>query len=151
MYMINADMEAAAEVPTLLVVGSRGVGKKSLVGGITSPASSEQGSLPRSWFIDTKYYTAEASIHLLDCTSPAAGIRRAEALILTVDATDQQTFEAAKAWHACQASAAAAEVCLLVINKMDRLRESAGTFARSPWHEEAQDWCCDQYFEYIEV
>ena len=139
----------APDVPSLLVVGSPGVGRRSIVAGITSAASSEQRSLPHSWAIDTKYYTAEASIQLVDSTSTAADTPRAEALILAVDATDQQTFEAAKAWHARRTDAA--EICLLVVNKMDRLRDAAGTFSRNSWHEEAQDWCCDQYFEYIEV
>ena len=141
----------AADVPSLLIVGSQGVGRRSIVAGLTGSAHSEQGTLPRAWFIDTKYYTAEASVHLVDCASTTADIPRAEALFLTVDATDQQTFEAVKAWHARQTATEAAEICLLVVNKMDRLRDSGGSIAREPWHEEAQDWCCDQYFEYIEV
>ena len=73
----------------------------------------------------------------MECASTTADTPRGEALILTVDATDQQTFEAAKAWHARQTATDAAEVCLLVVNKMDRLRDTDGHTARSPWHEEA--------------
>ena len=62
----------------------------------------------------------------MGCASLTADIPRAEALILTTDATDQQTFEAVKAWHACHASSEAAETCLLVVSKMDRLRDSDG-------------------------
>ena len=47
-------------MPSLLVVGSQGVGRRSVIAGITRSVSAEQQGLPCSWFIDTKYYTAEA-------------------------------------------------------------------------------------------
>ena len=144
----NVTMDA--ETPMILIAGGSEVGKKSLIRRITSRSDTEQ-SLPCSWNIDTKYYVAETRINAHRCGDGAAReLPSAEALILTVDATDQQSFEAARAWHA-QHCPDDTEISLLVMNQMDRLRGPDGDIRRGRWHSEAQDWCCEHYFEYIEA
>lgn len=138
-----------AQSPIILVVGGAGVGKKALIARIVRSGSTGSPSLPFSWKIDTKYYIAEARFDAARY-SAAEETQQAEALILTVDATDQQGYEAAKAWHADR-SHVECEVCLMVVNKMDLLSGSDGSLQRSAWHQDAQDWCCENYFEYIEV
>lgn len=137
-------------IPFILIVGSSGVGKKTLTSRITGSAT-DQETLA-SWRIDTKYYTAHARIKSIKCTSDTTQNNTCpdcEALILLVDAQREETYREVKEWLAHQAISP--EIMLFVSNKSELLRSPNGSVQRQSWHEEAQDWCCQQLFEYIEV
>ncbi len=137
-------------VPSILIVGSCGVGKKTLTSRITGSAVDQEAS--DTWRIDTKYYTAHARIRSIKCISDTiqdSTCPDCEALILLVDAQRVETYREVKEWLAHQA--VSPEVTLFVANKSELLRSPDGSVLRQSWHEEAQDWCCQQLFEYIEV
>ncbi|BDA46154.1 probable alpha- and gamma-adaptin-binding protein p34 [Coccomyxa sp. Obi] len=137
-------------IPSIFIVGSSSVGKKTLTLRITGSAPDQEAS--GSWRIDTKYYTAHARIEFIKCTSDTiqnSTCPDCEALILLVDAQREETYRDVKEWLAHQAISP--EVTLFVSNKSELLRSADGSVQRQSWHEEAQDWCCQQLFEYIEV
>ena len=136
-----------ATIPCILVVGCADVGKKTLILRITG--SSDQ-QVPILWTIDTKYYIAQAKFVSRECSSDNSQLSRdCESLILVFDAEREETFRAAKQWLADQNINP--EISLLVANKSELLRHDGGAVQRQPWHGEAQDWCCEHLFEYIEV
>ena len=136
--------------PSVLIVGSSGVGKKTLTLRITGSATDRETLA--LWRIDTKYYTAHARIDSIKCTPNAiqnSTCPDCEALVLVVDAQREETYREVKEWLAHQSISP--EVMLFVTNKSELLRAADGSVNRQSWHEEAQDWCCQQLFEYIEV
>lgn len=140
-------META--LPTVLIVGGATVGKKTLFSRITGSACDQTSVL---WTIDTKYYTARATLEILRCISTldqSMSPRDCEALILVFDANWEETYREVKGWLANHMMSP--EITLLLANKAELLDSSRSTAQRQPWHAEAQDWCCDQLFEYIEV
>lgn len=135
--------------PTILVVGSTDVGKRALISRITGSADQ---TLPCTWTIDTRYYTAETSVKVLNCSSSDASAsysQGCEALLLVVDASREETFHDVRAWLSDQSLTP--EINLVVLNKTDTLKEPDGTIQREEWHNAAQDWCSGQLLEYIEV
>lgn len=83
-----------------------------------------------------------------------------EALVLVFDADSEASLLEVQRW-AAGGAADAAEVRLVVANKVDRLVEvstadgSAGAtppaLQRSAWLAGAQSWCSEHHFEYIEA
>ena len=137
-----------APVPCVLVVGCAAVGKKTLISRITGSRSDQQVL----WTIDTKYYTAQAqilSVNIPPNNNHDSSAQDCESLILIFDAQREETFRQAKEWLIQQS--VSPEITLLVANKSELLRGPDGAVQRQTWHEEAQDWCCEQLFEYIEV
>lgn len=136
-----------ATIPCILVVGCADVGKKTLISRITGTSDQQ---VPILWTIDTKYYTAQAKFVSRECSSDNSQLSRdCESLILVFDAEREETFRAAKQWLADQNINP--EISLLVANKSELLRHEGCAVQRQPWHGEAQDWCCEHLYEYIEV
>lgn len=136
--------------PQICIVGASKVGKRSVADAIAGcPAAS-------SWTIDNKYYSAQVA--LARCHTDAATLdRAAEALVIVLDASQQQSFEAARAWTAA-VDIEAAEVRLLVATKVDLLLQAPHSASTGPleserpaWLASAMDWACQHQFEYIEV
>ena len=96
------------------------------------------------------------SKHAVLCTCMQA----CEALVLVFDASSEASLHEVQRWLAADA-ADAAEVRLVVANKVDRLADalaangSAGAASaalqRSAWLTGAQAWCSEHLFEYIEA
>ena len=87
-------------------------------------------------------------------------VQACEALVLVFDASSEASLLQVQRW-AARGAADAAEVRLVVANKVDRLVEaptangSAGgtpaALQRSAWLSGAQAWCSEHHFEYIEA
>jgi putative ribosome biogenesis GTPase RsgA len=139
----------AAMDPMIFVVGSAGVGKKSLVSRITG---SPDQNVPCTWRIDTRYYVADTIMRIEKCSDAhvaTGSVPYCEALILVVDAAREETFQEVSRWLSHQDFEA--EINLVVFNKADKLKGEDGTMQREAWHTAARDWCCERLFEFIEV
>ena len=139
--------------PTIIIAGTAGVGKKSVAARITGHADDVLPSAtPCPWTIDTKYYTADVQIEVVSFTEGEccnAHVGDSEALLLVFDITDKRT-----ACTACRSwiqglDGNVPEVCLMLANRMDLLTDVSDP--QHSWHGLAQDWCCHNLFEYIEV
>eukprot|EP00798_Chlamydomonas_sp_ICE-L_P019914 gene19914-26618_t len=95
--------------PRILVAGSPGCGKRSLVRAVvatdkqpddTSTAPGHDGDRIFPWTIDTKYYTAEVSFHVWSVgpSAPVSTDSSCEAVLLVFDATSQDSFLQVQSW-----------------------------------------------------
>ena len=138
---------AAEPLPVIALLGDRQVGKETLLQRITSTQACSTSGV---WDIDTKYYTARAS--LATANNPEDGRRLAaacEALVLVFDASQEASFQAVRDWES-QLEAECAEVRLCIANKAEKLATSTGGI-RAPWLQAAAQWCADHLYEYVEV
>ena len=79
------------DVPSILVVGGEGVGKRAVASRLVGSELAGDAHT-RAWDIDTKYYTARTmiSIRKLD---DEPGSSAAEALVLVFDASDAASYQ----------------------------------------------------------
>lgn len=142
----------ASGVPTLTIAGAAGVGKKSIAARLLGLAHGQEISLPCTWQLDTKYYTADVQIEVAivshDEPCRSSQVADSEALLLVFDVTTEDSMDTIQKWMESLDSNIP-EVCLMLANRMDLL--ATGSSASEGWHEQAQDWCCQNLFEYIEV
>ncbi|CAN0873761.1 hypothetical protein LINGRAHAP2_LOCUS10463 [Linum grandiflorum] len=114
--------------PGILIVGSSGVGKRTLLSRLLSldledDPDSDPQLLVRGWTIDTKYYAADVSVwvaHLTDGFSienfPER--QRLVALVMVFDVTDPSSFGAVRDWVS-HTHIHEFEILLCVGNKVD--------------------------------
>lgn len=123
--------------PVVLFVGTLGAGKSTIAGRLLGSDRPFQQQLPSTWRIDNKYYSADVSLHELDvpldhaaaAAGSSAGLEtqaacsHAEAVVLVVDASQQGSFHAVRAWAegVGQALMEGAQVHLLLAAKVDLL------------------------------
>ena len=142
----------ASGAPTLTIAGAAGVGKKSIAARLLGLAHDQEINLPCTWHLDTKYYTADVQIevHTVSHDEPCSSTQVAdsEALLLVFDATSEDSMLTVEKWMEGLDSSVP-EVCLMLANRIDLLAN--GSSASEGWHKQAQDWCCQNLFEYIEV
>ena len=142
----------ASGLPTLTIAGAAGVGKRSIAACLLGLADAQEGSLPSTWHLDTRYYTANVQIkvaavsHDEPCNS--GQLADSEALLLVFDVTKEESMHSLQRWLE-GFDGDLPEVCLMLANRMDLL--AVDSSASEGWHEQAQDWCCQNLFEYIEV
>ena len=137
--------------PIITVAGTAGVGKKSIVARIIGHADDAALSFPCPWTIDTKYYTANVQIEVVSFTDGeccGAHVSDSEALLLVFDVTHKESLHSLQNWIQ-SLDGNVPEVCLMLANRMDLLVDVSD--AQHSWHGLAQDWCCHNLFEYIEV
>ena len=144
----------------VLVVGTRQVGKYTLVNQLLRPAGalSKQCQSGQLWALDTKYYTSAVKILRLQPSPEACKqATTSQGLVLVFDANSEASFLAVSAW-AEQLSSLDADIRLCVANKVDELprQHSSETRAapflqRSSWLQAANLWCAENQFEYVEV
>ena len=137
--------------PTIIIAGTAGVGKKSVAARITGHADSVALNTPCPWTIDTKYYTADVQIEVVSFTEGEccnAHVGDSEALLLVFDITDKDSLHSLQSWIQ-GLDGNVPEVCLMLANRMDLLTDVSDP--QHSWHGLAQDWCCHNLFEYIEV
>lgn len=138
------------ELPVLAVVGAPSVGKKAVLSRVIGvPCEAATSSNTVIWNIDTRYYTADVSCLIAE-PHQAARADEYEAVILVFAADQQPSFLACKQW-AVQADLSRAELKLCISNKSDRLSVSEDSLQRPPWLEDCKEWCCQEFFEFIEV
>jgi hypothetical protein len=129
-----------APMPEILVIGSPGVGKSTLIKAILTASSHPvaTGSLV-PWNIGTKYYKAEVdfrevTLPLIDPSDAVGALQHqhlaasAEAVVLVFDASQQATYEAVRSWaqHADSAGALeGAQIRLAIAAKVDCLMEAS--------------------------
>ena len=138
------------ELPTLTIAGGPGVGKRSIAGRLLGLADAQQVSLPSTWHLDTRYYTAEVQIEVAAISHDeprSSQVADSEALLLVFDVTKEDSMHSLQRWVE-SFEGCLPEVCLMLANRMDLAADSS---ASEGWHEQAQDWCCQNLFEYIEV
>ena len=137
--------------PIITVAGTAGVGKKSIVARIIGHAEDVALSFPCPWTIDTKYYTADVQIEVIAFTKGeccSAHVGDSEALLLVFDVTDKDSLHSLQTWVQ-GLDGNVPEVCLMLANRVDVLTDVSDP--QHSWHGLAQDWCCHNLFEYIEV
>ncbi|GAQ82530.1 hypothetical protein KFL_001140180 [Klebsormidium nitens] len=117
--------------PSILVVGPKDVGKRSLVRRLVRGAKSAQTSIPggvvtsHRWSIDTKYYTADVNLwvshseDLLEDTAKAQALAAGcDALVLVFDLSEEASFASVQDW-ASSLDLATFDVLLCIANKAD--------------------------------
>ena len=138
---------ATVPLPVIALLGGPQVGKATLLQRITS---SQACSTSGVWHIDTKYYTATASLATARDLEDGRRLAAAcEALVLVFDASQEASFQAVREWESLL-EADCAEVRLCIANKADKLASAAGG-TRAPWLQAASQWCADHLYEYVEV
>lgn len=129
-------------LPTVLVLGDEGVGKTSLIKALAG----EEGAV---WRLDTKYYTASATLiaQQLEACVPAGGIAL-EALVLMVDASKHSSYLKLRRWweSARAADLGHWQVGLVVVNKVDLVEGS-----QPEWVMEVQEWAVEEMLECVEA
>ena len=138
----------ASDLPILTIAGAAGVGKKSIAARLLG----HEATLPCTWHLDTKYYTADVQIRAAaishDEACSSSQLADSEALLLVFDVTEEDSmYSLLRCIGSLNGSPP--EVCLMLANRMDKL--AVGSTASEGWHEQAQDWCCQNLCEYIEV
>lgn len=142
-----------SEYPVITIAGVAAVGKKTIAARLLGLAEGHEITFPCPWTLDTKYYTANVQIravsvsHDVPCSAQLAG---SEALLLVFDVTDEQSVQSLQRWIQ-EINGDLPEVCLMLANRVDLLAAPETSSREQSWHEQAQDWCCQNYFEYIEV
>ena len=137
--------------PIITIAGTTGVGKKSIVARIIGHADDVSLRFPCPWTIDTKYYTADVQIEVASFTDGeccSAHVSDSEALLLVFDVTHKESLHSLQNWIQ-GLDGNVPEVCLMLANRMDLLTDVSDP--QHSWHGLAQDWCCHNLFEYIEV
>jgi len=143
----------ASEMPIVTIAGAAGVGKKSIAARLLDHADGHEASLPCTWRLDTKYYTADVQIRAVTvnpeepCSSHTAD---SEALLLIFDVTEEESMHSLQRWME-GLTGDLPDVCLMLANRVDLLASADSSASEPSWHEQAQDWCCHNLFEYIEV
>ena len=138
-------------LPIISIAGTAGVGKKSIVARILDHADGVGLSFPCPLTIDNKYYTADVQIEVVSFTKGercSAHVSDSEALLLVFDVTDKDSMHSLQNWVQ-GLDGNVPEVCLMLANRMDLLPDISDS--QHSWHGLAQDWCCHNLFEYIEV
>ena len=142
----------ASELPIITIAGAAGVGKRSIAARLLGLADDHNISLPCNWHLDTKYYTSDVQIRLAtishDEPCSSGQVADSEALLLVFDVTEEESMHSLQRWVE-SLNGDLPEVCLMLANRMDLLAPDSS--ASEGWHEQAQDWCCQNLFEYIEV
>lgn len=139
--------------PVITVAGTPGVGKKSIAARLLGLAEGHATTFPCTWRLDTKYYTADVQIKVesLSAEEPCSSqVANSEALLLVFDVTDEQSLHSVRRWTQ-SLNGNLPEVCLMLANRMDLLAADHSSQPEQSWHGQAQDWCCKNLFEYIEV
>ncbi|KAL2542932.1 GTP binding [Abeliophyllum distichum] len=124
------DMETLEKRPGIIMVGSPGVGKRTLLSRLF-PVDFEDAPNPSSkllaygWTINTKYYTADVSVwmaHLHDKFSVASlpMFDKLSALVMVFDVNDLSSFAALKDWVK-QTDIQKFDILLCIGNKVDLL------------------------------
>ena len=140
-----------SECPIITIAGTAGVGKKSIAARILGHAHDVALSFPCPWTIDTKYYRVDVQIEVVPFTEGeccSAHVSDSEALMLVFDVTDRDSLHSLQSWIQ-GLNGNVPEVCLMLANRMDLLPDVSDP--QHSWHGLAQDWCCHNLFEYIEV
>lgn len=152
------------QLPSILVVGAPQVGKITVIKQL-QPASAAPKPVVHSTAscgearlagacqlrLDTKYYTADAAVHISTIASKQRQpqehqqLLQHEAVVIVCDANDPASFDLAQRWASAH-DTSAAEVRLLVANKVDQMPAHASAALPA-----AAGWCLDQGFEYIEA
>ena len=134
-------MEGQDRLPVISLVGSGGVGKRSIAARLRQAGDGAEQDI---WQIDTRYYTADVLLCCTD-TASAAPQNEPEALVLVCTADSRDTFLACKGWQ--EKAGVTCEIQLCVINKRDLLpADEAPHFLPA-----CQLWCQQQGFELVEV
>ncbi|CAM6118275.1 unnamed protein product [Calypogeia fissa] len=133
--------------PSVLVVGSPAVGKRSLVSrliarGRSVKVTSETGAIGHGWTIDTKYYTANVTMWMArlghptleDIASINSEFGRCEALVMVFDLSNPTSFEELQEW-ATKLDLGNFEILLCIGNKADRVPEH---FAHAEYRRKVQ-------------
>jgi hypothetical protein len=142
-----------SDCPVITIAGVAAVGKKTIAARLLSLAEGHEITFPCPWTLDTKYYTANVQIravsvsHDVPCSAQLAG---SEALLLVFDVTDEQSVQSLQRCIQ-DFNGDLPEVCLMLANRVDLLAAPQISSREQSWHEQAQDWCCQNCFEYIEV
>ena len=133
----------------VVLLGAAASGRSTLARSIAS----REGDGPSpdrawQWRIDNKYYSADVELQTHDLGSQ---LPAADAVLLVVDATDQQSFNVARlAWEAAMGGEEdnpdGPEVQLLVAAKLDLLMPAGQpeprleSVSRPPWLQDAAEW-----------
>lgn len=120
--------EAIEERPGILVVGSLGVGKRTILSRLLSVdfedvSESSSEVLIQGWTIDTKYYSADVAIwmaHLQDnfSTKSLPGFSQFAAIVMVFDMSELSSLAELKKWVA-QTDIQKSDILLCIGNKVD--------------------------------
>ena len=94
-----------------------------------------------TWFINTKYYTAEAELHVKS-TNDVEDLGSYEAVVLTCSARDRASLNLLQDWWASQDDSSTD--CLPI-----KLMAAVGHESYT-WFEEADNWCSERLVEFID-
>lgn len=115
-------------LPRVLVVGTLGAGKRSLINRLCSDTAEQPAKAAAIWSFSTKYYEATAQVvtHVvpgvrLDQAKPAQQPEGPiEAIVLLHECTNHESFLAVKDWVESEGQEVSkdAAVCLSICNKV---------------------------------
>ncbi|XP_018476521.1 uncharacterized protein LOC108847698 isoform X2 [Raphanus sativus] len=144
--------------PGVVVVGSPGVGKRTLLSRLLSvdfeDSSSTSQTQVHDWTINTKYYSADVSVWISNICDDDYSLPHSDhplvALVMVFDLTQMSTLVALQEWvsHAD-----------IIINRFDILLCIGNKADLLPPHDSASldvrgtclDWCRDNNIEFIEA
>ncbi|KAH0909078.1 hypothetical protein HID58_032399 [Brassica napus] len=117
------EMEEGRRRPGVLVVGSSGVGKRTLLSRLISVDFEDSSSQTEfhDWTINTKYYSADVSVWVCDDFSlpqPQAHSHPLVALVMVFDLNQLSTLVALQDW-ASHADISSFDILLCIGNKVD--------------------------------
>ena len=117
----------AESLPRILVVGSSGAGKRTLIQKLCADTIEQPDSGATTWRFSNKYYEASTRLVKVEVPSNPPETSRAldtegpvEAVVLLHDCTEHRSFLAVKAWAEAEGRDIGKEaaVCLCVANKV---------------------------------
>ena len=145
---------------SVLLVGPRQVGKYTLAKRLLQPAAArEDADGQEIWHLDTKYYSADVSIHRSHPSGHAyQQATDSQGIVLVFAADSETSFQAVSQW-AEQLPSSAGEIKLCVANKADTIAAqqtgacelAESELRRSSWLTSAIMWCAEHQYEYIEA
>lgn len=145
---------------SVLLVGSRQVGKHTLAKRLLQPATAadKDADGQQLWHLETKYYTTDVSIHRSSPSDYAyQQATDSQGVVLVFAADSEASFQDVSQW-AEQLPTSAGEIKLCVANKADTIAaqhtgscEQKVELRRSSWLTSAIMWCADNQYEYIEA
>lgn len=133
---------------SVLVIGNAGVGRSRLLQALQCAACAPGTSTKiYKMVLDTKYYSAEIMLRIVDTQHHISELP--EALVLVLAADDEHSFQSIRKW-AEKYDTEDIEVKLVVANKADLLQPDTAT-TKPQWLVDSMAWCYDNGFEYIET